>query len=60
MAKFSNSGKLSYSSVCGFYFNFYYGFAFPITFFFYFLYDLPPYLRTTKNPSKLEFFINLV
>ena len=37
-----------------------YGFAFPITFFFYFLHDLPPYLRTTKNPSKLEFFINLV
>lgn len=37
-----------------------YGFTFPITYFFYFLHDLPPYLRTTKNPSKLEFFINLV
>ena len=43
-----------------FYFNLNYSFAFPITFFFYFLYDLPPYLRMTKNPSKLEFFINLV
>lgn len=43
-----------------FYFNLNYSFAFPITFFFYFLHDLPPYLRTTKNPSKLEFFINLV
>ena len=33
-----------------------YGFAFPITFFFYFLHDLPPYLRTTKKPVQTRIF----